>query len=92
MRHAKEHGSLFNFWPDAQTAWHDLVVDLVNECLKESGSKHFRLLAEHGWPEAVSVVDWDGFPRVLQNCLGDERSSEFCDWKLPTGNLGRVPG
>ena len=88
----KEPGNLSDFGPEAQEAWHDSVVSLVKTHLKQSGSKHFRLLAEAGWPEGVSVVDWDGFPRILQNCLGDERSSELCDWKLPTGDLGRVLG
>ena len=86
----KEPGNLSDFGPEAQKAWHDSVVRLVKSHVENSGSEHFRLLAEDGWPEGVSIVDWDGFPRILQNCLGAERSSEFCDWKLPTGDLGRV--
>ena len=88
----KEPGNLSDFGPEAQNAWHDAVVGLVNRHLAKSGSKHFRLLADEAWPKGVSVVDWDGFPRILQNCLGDEQASEFCDWKLPTGDLGRVLG
>ena len=88
----KEPGNLSDFEPEAQRAWHASVVKLINTYLADSGSKHFRLLADASWPEGVSVVDWDGFPRILQNCLGDERSSEFCDWQLPTGDLGRVLG
>ena len=88
----KEPGNLSDFGPEAQEEWHVSVVDLVERYLAESGSKHFRLLAEDGWPEGVSVVDWDGFPRILQNCLGDEKSMQFCDWKLPTGDWGRVLG
>ena len=88
----KEPGNLSDFGQEAQEAWHDSVVRLVNRHLTKSGSKHFRLLAEDDWPKGVSVADWDGFPRILQNCLGDENSMEFCDWKLPTGDLGRVLG
>ena len=46
---------------------------LSKATLEKSGSKYFRLLAEDGSPESVSVVDRDGFPRILQSRLGDER-------------------
>ena len=89
----KEPGNLSDLGSIAQQAWHDEVVRLVEQYMNSSRTKHFRLLADSGWPDGVSVVDWDGFPRILQNCLGDEKAAALCDWTIPTfGDYGRVRG
>lgn len=87
----KEPGNLSDLGPAARQAWHNDVVGLVNGYINEAGSEHFRLLADVDWPDGVAVVDWDGFPRILQNCLGDEKAAALCDWTIPTlGDYGRA--
>lgn len=87
-----EPGGLSDLGPDAKRAWTDEVVRLVSEAQATAISDHFRLTPEDDWEDGVAVVDWDGFPKILQNCLGDERASRFCDWKTFAGDLGRSLG
>lgn len=87
-----EPGGLSDLGADAKKAWNDEVIRLVNEAKSSAASDHFKLLAAGDWEDGVAVVDWDGFPKILQNCLGDERASKFCDWKIPTGDIGRAFG
>ena len=88
----KEPGGLSDLGQEAKQEWHDEIEDLVTRSIRRFNSKHFQLLPDEEWDLDPSVVDWDGFPRILQNCLGDEKASEFCDWKTSLGDKGRVLG
>ncbi|MEO9649390.1 MAG: hypothetical protein ABJ360_03535 [Roseobacter sp.] len=88
----KEPGNLSDLGSDAQKAWHDAIVNLVTVAQGTAFSDHFKLVAGDDWQDGEAVVDWDGFPKILENCLGHEKAAKFCDWKTPNGDLGRTYG
>lgn len=88
----KEPGNLSDLGADAQTAWTNAVIDEVTTARETAFSDHFKLLAGDDWPDGEAVVDWDGFPKILENCLGPTKAAMFCDWKTPQGDLGRTYG
>ena len=86
----KEPGNLADLGPVARQAWHDDVVGLVTTAISQHGTVHFKLLPEANWPSGTFIVDWDGFPKILENCLGPSDAAALCDWKTPAGDRGRV--